>query len=127
MSRSKSVKIAFYKIMHHKLKQDCKSIATLKIIQFKHLGRLLLTWNNRKWKVRLNISFRKLHFFMLEKRETEWKDRLNKMRNVVFQHTKESEHQLVNVVRERLDMWERKREEKREEMGNDGSSSYSTR
>ena len=57
---------------------------------------------------------------MLEKRETEWKDRLNKMRNVVFQHTKESEHQLVNVVRERLDMWERKREEKREEMGNDG-------
>ena len=48
---------------------------------------------------------------MVVERDHEWRDRLDRMRSVVFEHTKDSEHHLVGVVRKRLEMWERKREE----------------
>ena len=81
-----------------------------------HVSRVVVRCVNRWLARKMGMMFRKWDHWSARERDREWSDRLNKMRHVVVQHTKDTKHALVNVVKQRLGMWERKRgeEEKKE-------------
>jgi hypothetical protein len=91
---------------------NCQKLKTLK-----NVGFVVLSITNRLMDRKVSQSFRKWSHWSFTVRDREWNERINKMRTVVFQHTKDTESQLVNVVRRRLDMWERKRDQERGDKG----------
>ena len=96
-------------IQNHVL--DQRKSAQRHLQRLRHLGRVILRCDHHQWTKRMSISFRRWSHWVSNLRDIEWRERLSKMRAVVYQHTKQSESQLVNVVKQRLDMWERKRNE----------------
>ena len=115
LERARSLKRSFLTWSNVYLKiqrsERCQAEKKRRVFTLRHLGRLLLGCE-KSWLIqKVGILFRKWSNLVVVERDHEWRDRLDRMRSVVFEHTKDSEHHLVGVVRKRLEMWERKREE----------------
>ena len=115
LERARSLKRSFLTWSNVYLKiqrnERCQAEKKRRVFALRHLGRLLLGCE-KSWLIqKVGILFRKWSNLVVVERDREWRERLDRMRSVVFEHTKDSEHHLVGVVRKRLEMWERKREE----------------